>query len=77
TKLVEESSKKVETVLEENLKKAKTEVMEGSSKHALSWNKRSLKSKRWMIFKKQLKWMMIKKQLRLKSSWKLFLIKRK
>ncbi|GJW89911.1 putative reverse transcriptase domain-containing protein [Tanacetum coccineum] len=32
--MVEESSKKVETKLEENLKKAKAEVMEGSSKRA-------------------------------------------
>ncbi|GKC13371.1 zf-CCHC domain-containing protein [Tanacetum coccineum] len=34
TELVEESSKKVETELEENLKKAEAEVMEGSSKRA-------------------------------------------
>ncbi|GJZ12433.1 hypothetical protein Tco_0547663 [Tanacetum coccineum] len=34
TELVEECSKKTETELEENLKKAKAEVMEGSSKRA-------------------------------------------
>ncbi|GJX55356.1 reverse transcriptase domain-containing protein [Tanacetum coccineum] len=34
TELVEESSKKAETELEENLKKAEAEVMEGSSKRA-------------------------------------------
>ncbi|GJY20742.1 hypothetical protein Tco_0393308 [Tanacetum coccineum] len=34
TELVEESSKKAETKLEENLKKAEAEVMEGSSKRA-------------------------------------------
>ncbi|GJU00459.1 hypothetical protein Tco_1110797 [Tanacetum coccineum] len=34
TELVEESSKKAETKLEENLKRAKVEVMEGSSKRA-------------------------------------------
>ncbi|GKB52265.1 hypothetical protein Tco_0903018 [Tanacetum coccineum] len=34
TELVEESSKKVETELEENLKKAEAKVMEGSSKRA-------------------------------------------
>ncbi|GJW25823.1 hypothetical protein Tco_0039634 [Tanacetum coccineum] len=52
TELVEESSKKAEIELEENIKKAKAKVMEGSSKRAGTELERdSLKSKSGNMFK--------------------------